>query len=145
MLKQTKSNIILGFDFGKKFIGVATGQTLTGTSSSLTIILAKQGIPNWDEVGAIIDEWKPDTLVVGLPLNIDATESDLSILARDFARALHARFKIQVQMMDERLSSREARDISSNLGASERKKLDHIAAALILQSWLDNPQLGHQP
>ena len=150
MPDQADYKTLLGFDFGLKQIGVAYGQTLTSSSTALSIIKASDGVPNWQHIASLIDEWQPDTLIVGLPLNMDDSESDLSVLARKFARRLHGRFNLNVVMVDERLTSR---DIKSSLkqqainSASKHKaidlsKIDHLAAALILQSWLDNPELG---
>jgi putative Holliday junction resolvase len=141
---------LLGFDFGLKQIGVACGQTLTNTSKGLSIIRATNGIPDWDQITLIHDQWKPDLLVVGLPLNMDDSESELSQLARKFARRLKERFKIDVIMMDERLTSREIKNsLREQSTHSKRKhkaidtsKIDHLAAALILQNWLDSPNLG---
>ena len=150
MPDQADYKTLLGFDFGLKQIGVAYGQTLTGSSKALSIVKAQDGVPNWQHIESLIDEWRPDILIVGLPLNMDGSESDLSMLATKFARRLWARFNIDVLMVDERLTSREIKD-SLKAQATEGKrsqkfidssKIDHLAAALIVQSWLDNPELG---
>jgi putative Holliday junction resolvase len=141
---------ILGFDFGLKQIGVAYGQTLTNTSKALSIIKATDGVPNWDQLSTLYNEWQPNLFVVGLPLNMDDSESELSLLARKFAQRLKERFKTEVIMMDERLTSREIKALlreDANNANGKRKvndptKIDHLAAALILQNWLDNPHLG---
>ena len=141
---------LLGFDFGLKQIGVACGQTLTNTSKALSISKATDGVPNWEQLDPLFNEWKPSILVVGLPLNMDGSESELSLLAGKFARRLKARFKTEVVMMDERLTSREikaslredADNSKSKRKAIDPTKIDHLAAALILQNWLDNPHLG---
>lgn len=143
---------LLAFDYGLKQIGVAQGQTLTGGANALSIVRAADGIPNWGEIESLIQEWKPDLLLVGLPLNMDGSESDLSQRARKFARRLEGRFQREVLMVDERLTSREvkislrqeASQTSGKAKAADLSKIDHLAAALILQSWLDNPQLGHR-
>jgi putative Holliday junction resolvase len=151
MLNQSSYQTLLAFDFGLKQIGVAYGQTLTGAAKGLSILKASDGIPNWDDLGALIDEWSPDLLVVGLPLNMDGTESDLSHLARKFARRLHGRFKLETLMVDERLSSHNIKasikqqDLSAKGARTDLTKIDHLAAALILQSWLDDPTLGQSP
>ena len=153
MPEQTSYQTLLTFDFGLGQIGVAYGQTLTASAQGLCIIKASEGVPNWDDVKALIDEWKPNLLLVGLPLNMDGSESDLSHLARKFARRLNGRFNIEVLMVDERLTSRDIKSSlrEDNLNAGKKRKMqdlskiDHLAAALILQSWLDNPQLGQQP
>ena len=102
---------ILGFDFGTKRIGVASAQAITGAASPLTPIPARDGIPDWDKLDALLREWTPEALVVGLPLNMDDTESELSHLARKFARRMVARYRLPVFMCDERLSSHSARGL----------------------------------
>ena len=144
---------LLCFDFGLKQIGVANGQTLTGIANGLTIIKASDGAPDWAQVSNVIDEWRPNLLLVGLPLNMNGSESELSQRARRFARRLQGRYSIEVQMVDERLTSREAKSVlheeqhsSGRKGKmSDLTKIDHLAAALILQSWLDSPELGEEP
>ena len=145
MLNAASVKSLLGFDFGTAQIGIATGQTVTSTATSLAIITARNGIPDWRALGEIISEWQPELMVVGLPLNMDDSESELSQRARKFARRLHGRFNIDTLMMDERLTSREAKAAHRHLGKRDLDKVDHIAAALILQSWLDQPQLGQRP
>ena len=141
-IKATK---VLGFDFGKKQIGIATGQTVTHTSSALTIVEAKNGIPDWISLDKIIMDWEPDIFVVGLPLNMDLTEGPLSHESRKFALSLQNRFGRKAEMMDERLTSREAKEQRQNLDGKHSNKVDDLAAALILQSWLENPSLGQKP
>jgi len=148
-LKRPSS--LLAFDFGLKQIGVAYGQTLTNSAKGSAIIKAGDGVPKWSEVGAVIELWKPNIALVGLPINMDDTESELSGRARKFARRLHGRFNIEVQMVDERLTSQEAKSfVREQSGRQQGRthdltKIDHIAAALILQSWLNDPSLGQQP
>jgi putative Holliday junction resolvase len=142
---------ILAFDYGLKQVGVATGQTLTGSARGLCILKAHDGIPNWDEVSKLLNEWTPDLVLVGLPLNMDASESELSRLARKFARRLQGRFSANVLMVDERLTSQDVKTLireennEGKKGRTDLTKIDHLAAALILQSWLDQPDLGQQP
>jgi putative Holliday junction resolvase len=133
---------ILGFDFGTKRIGVASGQAVTGSASPLAPILARDGIPDWDKLTALITEWQPEALVVGLPLNMDDTESELSHLARKFARRLVARYQKPTFMCDERLSSHSARGLLMEV--QERRKgklpsLDSTAAVFITEAWLAEP------
>lgn len=145
MADGAKAKSLLGFDYGLKQIGVASGQTLTNTAEGITILKAVDGIPDWVQVEKLLQEWQPDLVVVGLPLNMDDSESDLSSRARKFARRLNGRFGIQVQMVDERLTSREAKMLGREQGTQDITKIDHIAASLILQSWLDSPELGSAP
>tara|TARA_B110000879_G_scaffold212751_1_gene310644 strand:- start:2162 stop:2599 length:438 start_codon:yes stop_codon:yes gene_type:complete len=145
MPDKKKPKSLLGFDYGLKQIGVANGQTLTCSATGLTILKAVDGIPDWVKVETLLSEWKPDLVVVGLPLNMDDSESELSTRARKFARRLQGRFAVEVEMVDERLTSREAKILGREQGTQDLTKIDHIAASLILQSWLDCPDIGSAP
>ncbi len=132
---------LLAFDYGTKNIGVACGQTISGTANSLPSLKAKDGIPDWVQVEKIIKEWQPDLTLIGLPLNMDDSESELSVRARKFANRLHGRFAVKIEMVDERLSSFEAKGEVMRRGGSRDYKnnpVDSIAARLILESWLEN-------
>lgn len=132
--------ILLGFDFGTKRIGVAVGQTVTKTARPLGMVKAVQGNPQWDVVTKLIATWKPDALVVGIPLNMDGTQQPLTVAAQQFADALHERFQLPVYGMDERLTSIEAKDRLFSEGgykALQNTQIDSVAAQLILQNWLD--------
>ena len=98
----------LAFDYGLKQIGIAIGNAQFSTTEALPILRAKDGRPNWIEVEKLISEWKPDLLLVGLPLNMDGSDSEMSERANKFGRRLHGRFGLLVKMIDERLSSQEA-------------------------------------
>jgi putative Holliday junction resolvase len=130
----------LGFDFGMKNIGVAVGQELTKTANPLTVIKAREGIPNWDQIKTLIDQWSPQLLVVGLPLNMDGSEQEMTAAARRFGNRLNGRFHIPVDWQDERLTTFEALDqlgIRSKMQSNKREEVDRISAQLILQSWLN--------
>lgn len=132
---------LLAFDYGTKNIGLACGQTISGTANSLPPLKAKDGIPDWGQIEKILGEWQPDLVLVGLPLNMDASESELSLRARKFANRLHGRFGVKVEMFDERLSSFEAKgEVISRGGSRDYKHnpVDSIAARLILEAWLEN-------
>ena len=99
-------------------------------------------------VEAVIKEWRPHALLVGLPLNMDDSESELSRLARKFARRLEGRFALPVFMVDERLTSRSARELLVDIGARRKGKLpslDSTAAVLMVEGWLSEPSLAHKP
>ncbi|HEY7885650.1 MAG TPA: Holliday junction resolvase RuvX [Cellvibrionaceae bacterium] len=135
---------LLCFDYGLKNIGVAVGQTATHSASALTILKAKDGTPNWDEINKLINEWQPNLILVGLPLNMDDSESDFCARARKFANRLHGRFGKQVEMVDERLSSFEAKGEHFHSGGSAQFKtdpVDAIAARIILEGWLNEGRL----
>lgn len=131
---------LLGFDYGTRQIGVAVGQTLTGNAQPLCVLKARDGIPDWQQIAALIDEWKPDALVVGLPLNMDGTPSDMSARAQKFARRLEGRYHLAVHCVDERLSTFEAkqtlRDARRTPSSYRDDPVDALAAALLLQTWL---------
>jgi putative Holliday junction resolvase len=137
---MTKFRTILGFDFGMKNIGIAVGQELTGTANPLTAIKARDGIPDWEQIASLLQEWQPDLLVVGLPLNMDGTEQEMTAAARRFGNRLHGRFGLPVEWQDERLTTYEALDqmgIRSKMDSRQRSDVDQLSAQLILQSWLN--------
>ncbi|EKN45369.1 MULTISPECIES: Holliday junction resolvase RuvX [Pseudomonas] len=138
--------LLLGFDFGTKQIGVAVGQAITGQARELCTLKAQNGIPDWDKVQALIKEWQPDAIVVGLPLNMDGTRSNMSDLAEKFSRKLNGRFGVAVYTHDERLTTFEAKGErmarGGQKGSYRDNPVDAIAAALLLQGWLDeHPEL----
>jgi putative Holliday junction resolvase len=137
--KNEKYQSYLCFDFGLKRIGVASGNDLLKKGSELAPIQAKDGIPDWLIIEKLVKEWRPDKFIVGLPLNMDGTESDMSLRATKFGKRLKGRFNKDLEMMDERLSSYEAK---SQIQAQKGKQLDFgihsvdgAAACLILESW----------
>lgn len=132
---------IIGFDFGTWSIGAAIGQDITKTAHPLCSFKARDGIPNWQEIKKVLDEWKPDYIIVGLPLNMDGSEQPLTVRARKFANRIHGMFGYQVHLHDERLSTVEAKShiFSSNgYKALEKGRVDATSAAVILESWFDN-------
>ncbi|MCX4192471.1 Holliday junction resolvase RuvX [Methylophaga sp. OBS1] len=137
---MTTARTILGFDFGMKNIGIAVGQELTRTANPLTAIKARDGIPDWDQIAKLLSEWQPALLIVGLPLNMDGTEQEMTAAARRFGNRLHGRFQLPVEWQDERLSTYEALDhlgIRSKMDSRQRSDVDQLSAQLILQSWLN--------
>jgi putative Holliday junction resolvase len=128
----------VAFDYGTSAIGVAVGQTLTESARALPPLKAKDGVPNWQQVEQLLKEWQPDLLLVGLPLNMDGSPSELSRRAEKFARRLQGRFNHPFEMVDERLSSFEAKgQLIQQTGSRDFKQhnVDGIAAELILLSW----------
>lgn len=129
---------LIAFDFGTKSIGVAIGQEVTGTARPLTAFKAQDGVPDWSKVEKMLNEWQPDLIVVGLPLNMDGTEQPLTARARKFANRLHGRFGKPVELQDERLSTVEARaDLFERGGfrALDKGQVDATSAVIILESW----------
>ena len=135
---------VLGFDYGARRIGVAVGNGLTRSARALEVVSnGAQGV-DWQRVDALQREWHAQLLLVGLPLTMDGTEQATSRAARAFAAALQARYAIDTQMVDERLSSREAAQRFAEgraRGESRRKhaqNLDALAAAIIVETWLNH-------
>lgn len=128
---MTAALSLVCFDYGMKRIGVAVGQTLTGTASPLGTILVHGREPDWTAIGRIIHEWKPDALVVGKPLNMDGTSQPMTRASNRFARELGERYSLPVFRADERLSSYEA---ASRMKTT--RGLDPAAAQVILETWL---------
>jgi putative Holliday junction resolvase len=134
---------IISFDFGFRRIGVAVGQTLTGSANALTVVLVANQ-PDWQAITRLLDEWKPAACVVGLPLAEDGGETDMSKRARKFGRQLEGRYSVSVWFEDERLTSfnAEERFIDARARGDMRRKdaslKDAIAAQIILESWLQS-------
>jgi putative holliday junction resolvase len=117
---------ILAFDFGEKRIGVAVGNTITKTAEALKIIQEKNQDQKFKVIEALIQEWQPQLLVVGLPTHPDAVEHEMTLKAKRFGNQLHGRFQKEVVWVDERYTSVSVQDGN-----------DALAAQLILQQYLD--------
>ena len=129
---------VVAFDFGTRRIGVATGQEMLGTGQPLAMIPARDGIPDWEQIETLLAEWQPNLVLVGLPLNMDDTENDMCARARKFGKRIHGRFHVPVEMVDERLTSFEAKGQVMAEGGSRdfgRHGVDDLAAVLILETW----------
>jgi putative holliday junction resolvase len=133
--------LLLGFDYGTRQIGVAVGQAITGQARELCTLKAQNGVPDWNQVEALIREWQPDAIVVGLPLNMDGSRSDMCERAEKFARRLNGRYNLPVHTHDERLTTFEAKgerlSQGGQRGSYRNNPVDAIAARLLLQGWLD--------
>ncbi len=133
---------ILCFDYGHKKIGLAVGNDSLKTAQALMTVRCNNGMPDWTQIDKLINEWEPDLLLLGLPLNMDGTESHFSKQARRFGKLLESRYNLNVRHEDERLSSSAADNlIRHSLGTKQglTKKLqsrrDPVAARLILESY----------
>ncbi|NCF32066.1 MAG: Holliday junction resolvase RuvX [Proteobacteria bacterium] len=125
---------VLGIDFGLKNIGVAVSQTITGHANNLCTVQAKNGDPiDWRELKQLVAEYQPITIVVGLPLNMDDSESAMAKRARKFADTLAHRTDSNVVMSDERLSSWSANHIDSSVKGAD---LHQASACRIVETWL---------
>ena len=128
----------LSFDYGLRSIGIAYGQSLTGTAQPLPPIKARDGIPDWQIIQGLINEWQPSMLIVGLPLNMDGSESELSTRARKFGNRLKGRFGLSVDWMDERLTSfavKQDAKAQGHKGDYKKEPIDSLAAQMILEDW----------
>ena len=124
------NSIVMSFDFGMKRIGVAVGQKVTQTASGLGVVQAFDGIPKWDYLDKIVLDWQPERFIVGLPINMDGSNSEMSKKAQKFSRRISSRYNIRSEMFDERLTTFEARERDG------KTHVDAIAAKIILESWL---------
>ncbi|EHL29572.1 Holliday junction resolvase RuvX [Legionella drancourtii] len=134
--------VYLGFDFGYKRIGVAVGQRLTCSASPLATISAQTGVPDWTVVAKVVAQWTPQALIVGIPTCIDGREQYTTSAARRFAKELRKRFTLPVHLVDERLTTVEARGHLFAQGGYRKIKqteVDSIAACVILEQWLQYP------
>ena len=133
---------VLGFDVGSKLIGVAVGNRLTASARALATVPMRDDAPDWATLDALRSEWLPESFVVGLPLALDGAEQAASKRARRFAERLRERYRVPVDLVDERHSSQEAAQRFAQARASGLKRrrdaaqLDAEAAAVILERWL---------
>ncbi len=142
---QTSTALTLfGIDYGTRKIGVAVGQTVTRTAMGIAVVPVKNREPVWEELDALVQRWKPSAFVVGMPYNMDGTDSDMTARVAHFAKTLTERYGKACHTVDERLSTRAAREIGREnaelIGKryDERSKVDAMAAQLLLESWLSS-------
>lgn len=131
---------VLGFDYGKKRIGIATGQTITHSATPCKTIQQVDGNPDWDAIEVEIRQWRPQALIVGMPYFTDGSENKMTAAARQFAYELNKRFKLPVIEIDEALSSQQAEQIlkqDKKITKQNKQEIDKMAAAIIVQRWLD--------
>lgn len=141
------SGCVLGFDYGARCIGVASGNRISRSARPLTALPARAGQPDWSRIDALLAEWKPAALIVGLPLTLDGGEQAVTRAARAFADALAERSKLPVHLADERHTSQEAarRFAAQRAAGSARRReaanIDSLAATVILEGWLTQTHL----
>ena len=139
---------VLGFDVGMRRIGVAVGNAMTGGARAVAVVDVRDAGPEWAQVERLLREWRPDGLIIGDPMTLDGGDQPIRVHAQAFARALQARYRLPVVMMDERSSSREAAARFARDRADGRKRrrdaaqLDAVAAAVIVERWLSAPHEG---
>lgn len=129
---------VLGFDYGTERIGVAVGQTLTCTASPLVTLEAHGRDPDWSAIDRLVQEWRPVALVIGIPRNMDGSDSDMTARASRFLRQLRGRHGLPVYGVDERLTTFDAEQRLAEAGLPRdrgRGEIDRVAAQLILETW----------
>ena len=134
------SGTVLAFDFGERRIGIAVGEHLIRSANPLTTIDNESNEVRFNLITQLVNEWQPKLLVVGLPLSLDGTETEVTQLCKKFARRLNGRFNLPVILIDERYSSVEASQLlnqSGIKGRAQKVMLDQVAAQTILQSYFD--------
>ncbi len=134
--------LALAFDFGRRRIGVACGDTLSRTAMPLAAVPNSAMGPRWESVDSLLREWQPSQLVIGLPYNADGSESDMSEQVRGFAAEVEGRYRLPVHLIDERYSSLEAEARLAGARQSGLRKrrvakadVDAAAACIILERW----------
>ena len=125
---------IIAFDYGEKKIGVAVGQTSTNTSSPLQIIFNKENKTNWISISSLLDEWKPDLILIGKPLNMDGSDSEIMKKVDKFYKELKSIYDADIEFVDERLTTFEAREI---LKDEKQDNVDAHAAKILIDNWFD--------
>ena len=142
------ARLVLGFDYGLKNIGVAVGQELTRTATPLATVRAAAGRPDWNAITALIREWQPGALVVGVPRHRDGSAHAMTEAAQRFARRIEGRYRLPVYTVDERLSSREAQHLVKVAGTQRRRRtrgtVDDVAAQVILHTWFEQQRDDHE-
>jgi len=137
---QEQITNVLGFDYCKKRIGIATGQTITHAATTCKTINQIDGNPDWPAIEAEIKQWKPQALIVGMPYHTDGSENRMTAAVRQFCYELEKRFKLPVIEVNEALSSQQAEKMlkeSIKINKQNKHEIDRMAAAIIVQDWLD--------
>jgi len=136
-MPEDRIETVIGFDYGTSWIGIAVGQTLTAQARPLSAIKSLKQSPNWQAISRLLDEWKPQKLIVGLPTSEFAETKYMTDKASRFSRQLQGRYGIDTGLIDERLTTREAYTIAINSGNRKSKQeIDSISAVLITETWL---------
>ena len=141
-LDPSRPQIVLAFDFGLRRIGVACGDTVSRSASALETVASGANGPRWEKIGGMLRDWQPNMAVVGLPYNVDGSESKQTVAARGFAAELARRYSLEVALVDERYSSldaearlKSARESGLRRGRVAKSDIDAVAACIILERW----------
>lgn len=125
----------IGLDYGKRYIGVAIGSSITQHASALQCVSARKGVPNWSNIDKLVSEWEPTGFILGYPLNMDGTQQTLSKHVLLFQKNLIQRYQKPCILVDERLSSLQAHTMLPKY--TNKETLDAQSAQVILQHWFD--------
>ncbi len=134
------AGVFLGFDFGTRHLGIAVGSIATGRAEPLTALPVRRNLPDWAALDRLVAEWQPTALVVGLPRNMDDSDSDMTRAARKFGQRLQGRYNLPVRWVDERLTSVDAKSALAEARVPWKRRkaqVDKLAACNILQAYLD--------
>ena len=135
---KNSPRVVMAFDFGLRNIGLAIGQEVTRTAHTFYSIKADDGIPRWLELDTIVEDWKPHLFVVGDPLNMDGSISKIKTKSDNFASKISSRYNVPFELMDERLSTREAKDRLKTKGTEFKESAadkHSLSAQIILEDW----------
>ena len=141
-----EATVVLGFDYGLRRIGVAVGQRITGTASAIAVLRNTDSGPDWAACDTLLKTWRPQALIVGLPLDRDGHDQSMTHAARAFAATIGPRYGLPVHLADERFTSRaaDAEFVAARRAGLARRKdaamLDAQAARRIVEQWLSQPQ-----
>ena len=132
-----ESGVVMAFDYGLRNIGIAIGQNITKSASTFYAIKAKEGVPDWIKLDSIVAEWEPGLFIVGDPFNMDGTKSRFQKEISKFSTELEKRYEIRLQMMDERLTTKEAKEriLDKSDGIKDSANKHSISAQIILEDW----------
>jgi len=143
--ENTPEGVWLGIDFGLKRIGIAKGNTQLGTADPMVMMRNINGTPEWATLDAVVNDWQPVGLVIGLPLTLDGEAQEITHATRGFAKRCRKRYQLPIMWVDERFSSMQASETLAELRRSgqrnkrtRKEDVDTLAAALILERWLAN-------
>ena len=145
-IDRQENGYVVAIDFGLKYLGIAASSRLIPRPFGITTLIAKSGkLKDWSKLEEILAEYKPHKILVGLPLNMDGSESEMSERAKAFGESLCSRTSIPVQFVDERLSSWEVRKMNQENSKNKQKKTSKIheeSACLIAQTWVSDIEIS---
>ena len=145
---RQENGYVVAIDFGLKYLGIAASSRLIPRPFGITTLIAQSGkLKDWSKLEEILAEYKPHTILVGLPLNMDGSESEMSERAKEFGKSLSSRTSIPVEFVDERLSSWEVKKMDRENSKNKQKKTSKIheeSACLIAQTWESDIEISRE-